>query len=88
MCLYPPPPLSRSLAATDFSSTEIIVTIPAGSTTVNVVMPIVDDEIHEEPEEGFLALLKLEQADFPELIDTITGNLTLGRISDNDGRIM
>ena len=49
-------------------------------------MPIVDDLIHEEPEEGFLALLRLEQAMFPELVDTTTGNLTLGRISDNDGK--
>ena len=71
----------------DFSSTEIVVTIPAGSLTVDVVMPIVDDEIHEEPEEGFLALLRLEQANFPDLIDTTTGNLTLGRISDNDGEL-
>lgn len=50
-------------------------------------MPIVDDLIHEEPEEGFLALLRLEQATFPELVDTTTGNLTLGRISDNDGKM-
>lgn len=49
-------------------------------------MPIVDDLIHEEPEEGFLALLSLEQATFPELIDTTSANLTLGRISDNDGK--
>lgn len=61
------------------------MTIPANSLTVDVVMPIVDDAIHEEPEEGFLALLILENADFPDLIDTTTGNLTLGRISDNDG---
>ena len=51
-------------------------------------MPIVDDEIHEVPEEGFLALLRLEEADFPELIDTTTGNLTLGRISDDDGQFI
>ena len=74
---------------TDFSSREITVTILANSLTgtVNVVMPIVDDEIHEEPEEGFLALISLEQADFPDLIDTTTGNLTLGRIADNDGEL-
>lgn len=50
-------------------------------------MPIVNDLIHEEPEEGFLALLRLEQATFPGLVDTTTGNLTLGRISDNDGKM-
>ncbi len=62
------------------------MTIPAGSITANVIMPIVDDLIHEEPEEGFLALLRLDQATFPELVDTTSGNLTLGRISDNDGK--
>ena len=50
-------------------------------------MPIIDDEIHEVLEEGFLAILRLEQTNFPDLIDTTTGNLTLGRISDNDGEL-
>ena len=70
---------------TDFSSNDIIVTLTAGSDTVNVAMPITDDDVHEVPEEGFLALLRLEQAEFPELVDTEELNLTLGRISDNDG---
>ena len=71
---------------TDFSSNDIVVTLTAGSNTVNVVMPISDDDVHEVPEEGYLALLRLEQAEFPELVDTEELNLTLGRISDNDGR--
>lgn len=72
---------------TDFTSNDIIVTLQAGTTasTVNVVMPIADDNVHEVPEEGFLALLMLEQAEFPLLVDTEELNLTLGRISDNDG---
>lgn len=75
------------LTGTDFDPSEIVVTLPANTlqATAEVVIPIVDDLIHEVPEEGFLALLRLEQAVFPELIDTTTGNLTLGRISDNDG---
>ena len=71
---------------TDFSSNDIVVTLTAGSNTVNVVMPIADDDVHEVPEEGYLALLRLEQAQFPELINTEELNLTLGRISDNDGK--
>ena len=52
----------------------------------DVIFPIIDDPILEEAEEGFLAIISLESAMFPDLIDIdASSRRTLIRIRDNDG---
>lgn len=52
----------------------------------SVPFNIVDDLILEEVEEGFLAVISLESAMFPDLIDLdASSRSTLIRIRDNDG---
>ena len=78
----PPPPF----AATDFIDSEIFVTLQPGVGMTDVIFPIIDDLILEEVEEGFLAIISLESAMFPDLIDIdASSRRTLIRIRDNDG---
>ena len=78
----PPPPF----AATDFIDRQISVTLQPGVGMTDVDFTIVDDLILEEVEEGFLAIISLESAMFPDLIDfDATSRRTLIRIRDNDG---
>ena len=82
------PILPSPFAATDhdFLADEIFVTLQPGVGMTDVFFPIIDDLILEEVEEGFLAIISLESAMFPNLIDfDATSRRTLIRIRDNDG---
>lgn len=70
----------------DFDTAEQLVTLQGGTSNTGVQFGIVDDLILEPVEEGFLALLELESAMFPDLIDFDAERVTLLRIRDNDGK--
>ena len=54
---------------------------------IGVNVPIVDDAILENIEEGFLGVIQLESAMFPGLIRFDNNRLALFRIRENDGEM-
>lgn len=74
----------------DFNTTEVVVTLPAGTSPINKVavsIPVVNDRRDEPTDEGFLVLIELSEAMLPELIVfDRTKVLTLTRVLDNDGK--
>ena len=78
--------LSLYIAADDFDGTNQVIVLEINSATTDVTFGIIDDEILEPSEEGFIALMELESAMFPELIDFGDTRAALIRIRDNDGK--
>lgn len=64
------------------------ITLGAGSGNTRVDFDVIDDMVLEIGEEGFLALIELESAQFPDLVQVDTNTLTLARIRDNDGKLL
>lgn len=71
---------------TDFDKTPIVVTVGTGLSQEPVQFNIVDDALLEL-EEGFLAVIQLEEAMYPNLVEFDASRLTLIRIRDNDSEI-
>ena len=76
-----------SPAASDFIRDTVTVTIPAGTSAgaeTVVMLPVVDDLVNEEDEEGFVALISVVSAVDPSLVVLRDSRSTVGRIIDND----
>jgi len=65
---------------TDYTTTDVQVTIPAGSTTINVPVPTTDDTIDETDETFSIAIGSVDAGTVGDTSDTATGTIT-----DNDG---
>lgn len=76
------------IADSDFGTMEQVITLPAFSMNTQVDFTIIDDLILESVEEGFLALIQLENAMYMNLIDFNVNRLTLCRIRDNDSKLL
>ncbi|HRZ41469.1 MAG TPA: Calx-beta domain-containing protein, partial [Bacteroidales bacterium] len=69
---------NSALSASDYTSiTAVTYTIPAGSTSVNVIVPILDDAVGEPTETYFVNLSNPSHA-------TILDGQGIGTITDND----
>ncbi|WP_415843498.1 DUF6923 family protein [Zobellia nedashkovskayae] len=64
----------------DYTTTDIQVTIPAGTTTINVDVPTTDDTIDESDEDFTIAIASVDAGTVGDTSDTATGT-----IIDNDG---
>ncbi len=64
------------------------MTLFASTSTNNIepaVVPVIDDDRDEVDNEGFLAVLSLESAMYPDLVNfDPTTRVTLARVADND----
>ena len=85
---YNPPP-THTHVVNDFDTTELEVLIPTSTGPINEVgvVVIVEDDLRDEvTDEGFLVLIELKDAMFPDLVqfDPVK-RLTLARVLDNDG---
>ncbi len=76
----------------DFDTTSFQVVFPADSLplpvrpSINVEIPIFDDDINERFEQLFLITSEVVAAVNPSTIDHFERNVTIGIIVDNDGR--
>ncbi len=76
----------------DFNTTSFQVVFPADPVplpvrpSINVEIPIFDDDINERFEQLFLITSEVVDAVNPSTIDNFEGNVTIGIIVDNDGR--
>ncbi|CAM4320006.1 DUF6923 family protein [Zobellia nedashkovskayae] len=64
----------------DYTTTDIQVTIPAGTTIINVDVPTTDDTIDESDEDFTIAIASVDAGTVGDTSDTATGT-----IIDNDG---
>ena len=73
----------------DFNDSVRIVTVPAGQRVedITVDIPIIDDDI-DEADEGFIILLEVVDPAVAPSVDLSTRNTTLGRIDDNDSKLL
>ena len=73
----------------DFNDSVHIVTVPAGQRVddITVDIPIIDDDI-DEADEGFVILLEAVDPAVAPFVDLSTHNTTLGRIYDNDSKLL
>ena len=73
----------------DFNDSVHIVTVPAGQRVedITVDIPIIDDDI-DEADEGFVILLEVVDPAVAPFVDLSTRNATMGRIDDNDGKLL
>ncbi len=76
----------------DFDTTSFQVVFPADAAplavrpSINVEIPIFDDDINERFEQLFLITSEVVDAVNPSTIDNFERNVTIGIIVDNDGR--
>ncbi len=76
----------------DFNTTSFQVVFPADAVplpvrpSINVEIPIFDDDINERFEQLFLITSEVVDAVNPSTIDNLERNVTIGIIVDNDGR--
>ncbi len=76
----------------DFDTTSFQVVFPADALplpvrpSINVEIPIFDDDINERFEQLFLITSEVVDAVNPSIIDNLERNVTIGIIVDNDGR--
>ena len=76
-----------SPAVSDFVRDTVTVIIPAGTSAGSetfAMLPVVDDLINEEDEEGFVALISVVSALDTSLVLLGDSRSTIGRIIDND----
>ncbi len=74
----------------DFDPTPFTVTIPASTSSINFVDVSIDviNDLRDEFDEGFLAVLELSSAEFPDLVAfDDTDRVALARVLDNDGKL-
>ncbi|MGS0526811.1 DUF6923 family protein [Zobellia nedashkovskayae] len=64
----------------DYTTTDVQVTIPAGTTTINVDVPTTDDTIDESDEDFTIAIASVDAGTVGDTSDT-----AIGTIIDNDG---
>ena len=64
----------------DYTTTDVQVTIPAGTTTINVDVPTTDDTIDESDEDFTIAIASVDAGTVGDTSDTATGT-----IIDDDG---
>ncbi|MDB5386640.1 MAG: sodium/calcium exchanger 1, partial [Planctomycetaceae bacterium] len=82
---YSIPGTETSMDGTDYTTLTGTVTIPAGSTTADIDIDVLDDSLVEATETVIVTLTGFDAHDADVILDTDTGNLTSTLdIADND----